>query len=106
MNMPAGACADLTGDNYIAGWKTRGDWQIAAWLFPRVPSATGKANNPISLLSKWKIFDNLRRSLNFFFLTIFFVAGIFWLPGANWIWVLAAFGIIAFPTYITLFYYK
>ena len=81
---------------------TRGDWQIAAWLFPRVPSATGKANNPISLLSKWKIFDNLRRSLNFFFLTIFFVAGIFWLPGANWIWVLAAFGIIAFPTYITL----
>ena len=27
MNMPAGACVDLTGDHYIAGWKTRGDWQ-------------------------------------------------------------------------------
>jgi hypothetical protein len=27
MNMPAGACVDLSSDNYIAGWKTRGDWQ-------------------------------------------------------------------------------
>jgi cyclic beta-1,2-glucan synthetase len=81
---------------------TRGDWQIAAWLFPKVPVESGLTKNPINLLSKWKIFDNLRRSLNFFFLTIFFVAGIFWLPGANWIWLLAAFGVIAFPTYITL----
>jgi cyclic beta-1,2-glucan synthetase len=81
---------------------TRGDWQIAAWLFSSVPAETGVIKNPINLLSKWKIFDNLRRSLNFFFLTIFFVAGIFWLPGANWIWVLAALGIVAFPTYITL----
>jgi cellobiose phosphorylase len=81
---------------------TRGDWQIAAWLLPNVPSASGLIKNSINLLSKWKIFDNLRRSLHFFFLTIFFIAGIFWLPGSNWIWVLAAFGIIAFPTYITL----
>ncbi|UJP64716.1 GH36-type glycosyl hydrolase domain-containing protein [Mongoliitalea daihaiensis] len=81
---------------------TRGDWQIASWLFSHVPSESGIVKNPINLLSKWKIFDNLRRSLNFFFLLIFFLAGIFWLPGANWIWVVAAFGIIAFPTYITL----
>lgn len=81
---------------------TRGDWQIAAWLFSSVPSKSGKTKNPINLLSKWKIFDNLRRSLNLFFLTLFFLAGIFWLPGANWIWVMAAFGIVAFPTYITL----
>ena len=81
---------------------TRGDWQIAAWLFPSVPSQHGAIRNPINLLSKWKIFDNLRRSLHFFFLTLFFIAGIFWLPGSNWIWVLAAFGIIAFPTYVTL----
>jgi cellobiose phosphorylase len=81
---------------------TRGDWQIAAWMFPIAPSASGARKNPINLLSKWKIFDNLRRSLNFFFLTLFLIAGIFWLPGANWIWVLAAFGIFAFPTYITL----
>ena len=31
----------------------RGDWQLAGWLFSR----------KITLLNKWKIFDNLRRSL-------------------------------------------
>lgn len=42
----------------------RGDWQIAAWLFPRVPSGNGEwVKNPLSALSRWKIFDNLRRSL-------------------------------------------
>src|SRR5204863_899315 len=41
----------------------RGDWQIAAWLFPRVPGPTRRIANPLSLLSRWKIFDNLRRSI-------------------------------------------
>ena len=42
----------------------RGDWQIAGWLFPRVPSAGGKQiPNALNGLSRWKIFDNLRRSL-------------------------------------------
>ena len=42
----------------------RGDWQIAQWLLPRVPgwSALG-ADNPLSRLSHWKLFDNLRRSV-------------------------------------------
>ena len=37
----------------------RGDWQIKMWLKKRV---YGK-NNPLNLLAKFKIFDNLRRSL-------------------------------------------
>ena len=42
----------------------RGDWQIASWVMPWVPSANKKiVRNPLSLLSKWKIFDNVRRSL-------------------------------------------
>ena len=42
----------------------RGDWQIAWWLFPRVPRlAAERGQNPISALSWWKIFDNLRRSV-------------------------------------------
>jgi cyclic beta-1,2-glucan synthetase len=42
----------------------RGDWQIAGWLLPRVrDNGNGKIPNPISALSWWKIFDNLRRSL-------------------------------------------
>jgi cyclic beta-1,2-glucan synthetase len=42
----------------------RGDWQIASWLLPWVPGPSRKIlKNPISPLSKWKIFDNLRRSI-------------------------------------------
>ncbi len=42
----------------------RGDWQIANWILPWVPGPDKKILfNPLSLLSKWKIFDNIRRSL-------------------------------------------
>ncbi len=42
----------------------RGDWQIADWLLPTVPVASGKhAPNSLSWYNRWKIVDNLRRSL-------------------------------------------
>src|SRR5450432_738126 len=42
----------------------RGDWQIASWMLPWDPGPGRKIlKNPISSLSKWKIFDNVRRSL-------------------------------------------
>jgi cyclic beta-1,2-glucan synthetase len=42
----------------------RGDWQIAAWMFRRVPTASGrKEPNPLSIIGRWRVFDNLRRSL-------------------------------------------
>ncbi len=41
----------------------RGDWQTLPWLFHRVPTAQGREKNPLDLLSRWKIFDNLCRSL-------------------------------------------
>ena len=41
----------------------RGDWQILWWLFPFVPSRTGLQRNRLPLVSRWKILDNLRRSL-------------------------------------------
>ncbi len=42
----------------------RGDWQIAGWILPRVPNALGgRGVNQLSLLNRWKILDNLRRSL-------------------------------------------
>ena len=42
----------------------RGDWQIADWIFSRVPLADGgRGPNPLSPLNRWKIVDNLRRSL-------------------------------------------
>jgi len=42
----------------------RGDWQLAGWLWSRVPTSDGrKQKNTLSILSQWKLFDNLRRSL-------------------------------------------
>ena len=41
----------------------RGDWQITPWLLPWVPGPGRPRKNPLSALSRWKIFDNLRRSL-------------------------------------------
>ena len=42
----------------------RGDWQIMEWMTKRVPDESGRqVSNPISLVSRWKILDNLRRSL-------------------------------------------
>jgi cyclic beta-1,2-glucan synthetase len=42
----------------------RGDWQIADWIMPRVPrQGGGRGPNPLSWFNRWKIFDNLRRSL-------------------------------------------
>ncbi|MFN2274801.1 MAG: GH36-type glycosyl hydrolase domain-containing protein [Anaerolineales bacterium] len=42
----------------------RGDWQIADWILPSVPRPSGRREqNPLSWFDRWKIFDNLRRSL-------------------------------------------
>ncbi len=43
----------------------RGDWQIASWILPRVPTAEPLevVPNPLTPINRWKIFDNLRRSL-------------------------------------------
>ena len=43
---------------------TRGDWQIIGWLKKYVKDHKNDlALNPLNLISRWKIFDNLRRSL-------------------------------------------
>ena len=67
----------------------RGDWQIAPWLFSSVPDNFSiPQRNPLSPLSQWKIFDNLRRSLvapaTFFFLIIAWTClhdPLFWTAG-------------------------
>ncbi|KGI76792.1 GH36-type glycosyl hydrolase domain-containing protein [Oleiagrimonas soli] len=42
----------------------RGDWQLLPWIAPWVRSANGRiVRNRLSALSRWKLFDNLRRSL-------------------------------------------
>ncbi|MEW9623195.1 glucoamylase family protein [Rhodanobacter sp. S2-g] len=42
----------------------RGDWQLLPWLLPWAPASRGGwRRNPLTALSRWKILDNLRRSL-------------------------------------------
>ncbi len=75
----------------------RGDWQIARWLFPGVPGPDGHLRkNPLSMLSRWKIFDNLRRSFTAAALTLLLVLG--WTVLASpWFWTLAMIGTIVIP---------
>jgi hypothetical protein len=76
----------------------RGDWQIAQWMFSRVPNEYGRREaNPISDISRWKIFDNMRRSLVDPFLLILFVAGWLGLPGGPLYWTLVPLLLLFFP---------
>lgn len=79
----------------------RGDWQLVAWLFPHIREKGVNVKNPLTMLSRWKIFDNLRRSLNPLFMAVLFLAGWFFLPGSALVWTMAAFGILAFPIYVS-----
>ena len=76
----------------------RGDWQIAGWLLPFISGPDRRsARNPISLLGRWKIFDNLRRSIVPFALTMLLLLGWMALPPA-WIWTAAVVGIVLIPS--------
>ena len=81
----------------------RGDWQIARWVFRKVPDESGKlVRNPISLVSKWKIVDNLRRSLVEPATFALLVAGWFWLPGGARFWTLTTVALLFAPIYFRL----
>jgi hypothetical protein len=76
----------------------RGDWQIVSWLFGRVPDETGRrVPNPISFLSRWKILDNLRRSLVQPGIFLLFVLGWTALPGRPLYWTLVTVAILFVP---------
>jgi len=77
----------------------RGDWQIARWLLPRVAGPDGvRVRNPLSLLSRWKLCDNLRRSL--FPIALMLLATAVWLllPEHCLLGLLLVPVIIALPT--------
>jgi hypothetical protein len=83
----------------------RGDWQIVRWIFNKVPDESRKqVDNPITLVSRWKIVDNLRRSLmepaTFFLL----IAGWFFLPAGPRFWTLVTLGLLFLPIYFRLLF--
>jgi len=109
---PAQYCADVRRRQR---W-IRGDWQLLGWLLPRVRGGTDNTDaekkcyaeigttprqryqrNPLTALSRWKILDNLLRSLNTTALTALLLFG--WLVSAAPIfWMLVVLGAMLLPS--------
>jgi cyclic beta-1,2-glucan synthetase len=75
----------------------RGDWQILRWLFPIVPSRTGLQRNRLPVIARWKILDNLRRSLIPPATLALLVFGWTVLPGHPIVWTAAGLAGLALP---------
>jgi cyclic beta-1,2-glucan synthetase len=81
----------------------RGDWQVAQWLFSRVPDESGRfVANPINTISRWKILDNLRRSLVEPITFIMLILGWFVLPGGALYWTIATVVLLLLPVLVQL----
>lgn len=66
----------------------RGDWQLLQWLKPRMRNARGEeVVNPLSKLARWKMLDNLRRSLLAPALVMLMLLGLSVLPGPPLLWL-------------------
>jgi cyclic beta-1,2-glucan synthetase len=79
---------------------TRGDWQLARWLLPSVPDEQGRRlRNKLPLIARWKIFDNLRRSLVAPSILLWLIVAWTTLPGSPVLWTLFIVLMLAFPVY-------
>ena len=108
----AGLATDvIVYDDYPARYLTftrrkhrwiRGDWQLIGWLTTRVRGAHGTEPNHLSALARWKILDNLRRSLVEIGFLVLLVAGWTLLPGSPLAWSVGVLGLIAAPWIVAL----
>jgi cyclic beta-1,2-glucan synthetase len=77
----------------------RGDWQILWWLLPLVPTRSGLRRNRLPLISRWKILDNLRRSLMAPATVALLLLAWAVLPGSALVWTAAVLAALAFKLY-------
>jgi cyclic beta-1,2-glucan synthetase len=67
----------------------RGDWQLLPWLGRWVPHRTaGWVRTTFTSIDRWRIFDNLRRSLVSISIFALLVTAWLYLPGSKLIWTL------------------
>ena len=70
----------------------RGDWQLLPWIFGRV-GGSPKKNRDYTLpaISKWKMLDNLRRTLSAPAMFLTLMAGWLMSPLSPWMWMWTGF---------------
>jgi len=108
----AGLATDIeVYDDYPARYLTftrrkhrwiRGDWQLLGWLKGTVPGPDGPMPNRLSAISRWKIFDNLRRSLVEIAQLAMLIAGWLLVPTLVIEWTAIVLATIAFPWLFSL----
>lgn len=87
---------DDNPSNYIDDAKrhhrwTRGDWQIISWLGGKVKNERGeRVKNQVNTIGRWKIFDNLRRSVLSLALLVILFVGFSGLTTLHPVWFLVA----------------
>ncbi|MGE4282671.1 MAG: glucoamylase family protein [Clostridia bacterium] len=75
----------------------RGDWQLLPWLKRKIKNKQGELiKNPLSAISKWKIIDNMRRSLVTPAVTLLVILSFGILPGSIWVWLFLGITSLAF----------
>jgi cyclic beta-1,2-glucan synthetase len=80
----------------------RGDWQLLPWLLPIVPTRSGHARNPLPLIARWKILDNLRRSLVPPVSVVLLLSGWTYLPGSPRTWTLVTLAALTSAAFLSL----
>jgi len=75
----------------------RGDWQLLPWLRRTVPGPRGPERNRLSLVSQWKMLDNLRRSTTEIAQLALVVGGWALDPARGFQWAMLALGAIVTP---------
>jgi len=80
----------------------RGDWQLLRWLGKTIPGPQGPTRNRLSAISRWKILDNLRRSVVEISQLVLLIAGWFLLPGSPLLWTGVTLFALAAPWLFSL----
>ena len=76
----------------------RGDWQLTNWLGANCKDRFGESKKvDLGGLTRWQIFDNLRRSLLAPAMFIVAMLGLTVLPGHSWVWETIVLITVFFP---------
>ncbi|MGH7542954.1 MAG: glucoamylase family protein, partial [Gemmatimonadota bacterium] len=75
----------------------RGDWQLLPWIVGRPPESNGRPPRSMSLISRWKMVDNLRRTLSSPSTLLLLVAGWALLPVSPLLWTTFVVATLAMP---------